>query len=260
MTPAASARSRRAAGAGLPHDTRRPDVETAADGYATRFAGEVGSWFLGIQSAAVLSLLREAAGDAPLRVLDVGGGHGQLLEPLRAAGHRVTVHGSDPSCHLRSRLPPELASARVVSDLWRLPFRAAAYELVLGIRLLAHVEAWRELLDEMGRVTSRLLLVDFPPAGGWTRLAPALFGLKHRVEGKTRPFFSYVPAEVADALRESGFQVRSVRREFSLPMALHRRLRSPVVSHSLEAALGRAGVTRRFGAPALLLAERVRAA
>ena len=64
------------------------DVETSSDAYARRFAGGVGRFFLGRQRDAVLALL------APFpraRVLDVGGGHGQLTGPLvveRLLAHR----------------------------------------------------------------------------------------------------------------------------------------------------------------------------
>ena len=65
----------------LEHNTLTPDVETASDGYARRFAGPVGTYFLARQAAAVARLLSDS--DAPgRRALDVGGGHGQLTPLL----------------------------------------------------------------------------------------------------------------------------------------------------------------------------------
>ena len=55
----------------------QPDVETSSDGYAARFAGPAGRYMLGVQEAAVRSMLADLPPGAS--VLDVGGGHGQLL-------------------------------------------------------------------------------------------------------------------------------------------------------------------------------------
>ena len=52
-----------------------PDVETASDDYAARFAGPVGAWMLQVQERAVLELIAPWPGAS---VLDVGGGHAQL--------------------------------------------------------------------------------------------------------------------------------------------------------------------------------------
>ena len=56
-----------------------------------RFSGAVGHWFLQRQAQLTLELLRALPG---ARVLDVGGGHGQLTRPLLEAGHPVTVLAS----------------------------------------------------------------------------------------------------------------------------------------------------------------------
>ena len=63
------------------------DVETSSDDYARRFAGAVGAFFLEIQARTTLDLLQPWPGS---RVLDVGGGHGQVTGPLIEAGHPVT--------------------------------------------------------------------------------------------------------------------------------------------------------------------------
>jgi 2-polyprenyl-3-methyl-5-hydroxy-6-metoxy-1,4-benzoquinol methylase len=64
------------------------DLETSSAGYARRFAGPVGAWFLERQARSTLELLTPWPG---ARILDVGGGHGQLTGPLLEAGHQVTV-------------------------------------------------------------------------------------------------------------------------------------------------------------------------
>ncbi len=253
MAQAGRAPERVAVGSREPHETRIADVETASEGYARRFAGPVGRWMLERQATLALGLIARA-GTGPLSLLEVGGGHGQLTGSLRAAGHRVVVHGSRPVCHARLRRPGD-GIPRVASDLWRLPFGAGAFDGVIAIRLLAHVEDWRALLAELARVAGRFVLVDFPVRGAVHRLAPALFGVKRRVEGNTRPYFDYRPAEVEAVFTGLGMRVAGVARQFALPMALHRALKRPGVSRSLEGMAERAGSTRRIGSPILMLAE-----
>jgi ubiquinone/menaquinone biosynthesis C-methylase UbiE len=210
-----------------------------------------------VQEVRVNALI-EAAAPGRLSVLEVGGGHAQLTGPLLAAGHRVVVQGSRVVCHRRlDRHAGRIG--RVASDLWRLPFDDRCFDLVLGIRLLAHVEAWRELLAEMARVSRRLVMVDFPVQGALHRLAPALFGAKRHLEGNTRPYFDYSLREIEDAFCSLGLRRAGMARQYALPMALHRFARSPALSRSLEACAAVVGFTERVGSPILLLAERNRA-
>ncbi|MGI9591965.1 MAG: class I SAM-dependent methyltransferase [Myxococcota bacterium] len=236
------------------HDLRRADVETASAGYARRFEGAVGAWFLERQARAALALL-EGRAAGTLRVLDVGGGHAQLTGPLLAARHRLAVHGSDPSCH--ARLAPYRSRLDCLSsDLWRLPFADDCFDLVTGVRLLAHVEDWRELLAEMARVSRRFVLVDAPLTTPIHRLAPALFARKREIEGNTRPYFDYAPGEVVEGLAACGLQPVGEARQFTLPMVLHRALGWVGFSRAAEAALGALGLTARIGSPGLFLGEK----
>ena len=67
----------------MSHFPETADIETSSDGYAQRFAGAVGAWFLRVQEDATLRLLHAFPN---ARILDVGGGHGQLAPPLYAMG------------------------------------------------------------------------------------------------------------------------------------------------------------------------------
>src|SRR5688572_9832056 len=105
------------------------DVETSSDAYARRFSGGVGEWFLAVQRDATLALMAPLG--PRLRVLDVGGGHGQLAGPLADAGHEVTVAGSADAC--RHRVQPLVDAGRVrwsTGDLLRLPFEPRAFDIV----------------------------------------------------------------------------------------------------------------------------------
>src|SRR3972149_2530813 len=69
------------------------DVETSSEAYARRFAGPVGEFFLEVQAAATLDLLRPWPGSS---LLEVGGGHGQLTGPPVEAGGDGTAYRRGP--------------------------------------------------------------------------------------------------------------------------------------------------------------------
>ena len=231
-----------------------PDVETASAGYARRFAGPVGAWFLDVQARLTLELLRPWPA---ARVLDVGGGHGQLTGALVEAGYQVTVFGSPGACS--EALRPWLDGARTrydAGDLMRAPYADRAFDVVVSFRLLPHVDAWPLLVRELCRVSARAVVVDYPTRRSVNAAAEALFGLKRAVEKDTRPFTVFADAEVRAALSASGFRVTARRPEFLLPMALHRALAAPRVARAVEAAARAAGLTRLLGSPVVLRAER----
>jgi 2-polyprenyl-3-methyl-5-hydroxy-6-metoxy-1,4-benzoquinol methylase len=241
----------------LAHDTRTPDIETASAAYATRFAGPVGQYFLSTQERLVLDLLAATPGEQ-LEILEVGGGHLQLTPALLRAGHRVVVQGSTAACEaqvqgLASRYPGQVQF--IAADLWSLPFPDRRFDAVIAVRLLAHVERHQDLLAEMARVSRDRLVIDFPPVLSANLLEPLMFALKRRLEGNTRPFFCYRTRELDQALDRCGFRRRRIRRQFLLPMVLHRIARAPALSAGLERIFSRLGFTALLGAPALLLAR-----
>lgn len=235
------------------HDVLTADVVTSGDSYASRFSGPVGGWFLAVQARNAIELISDARPSCR-SVLEVGGGHGQLTRPLLESGLRVVVHGSRAGCHERLR-DVSGRIGRVASDLWHLPFADASFDLVVAIRLLAHVTAWRELLAELARVARSHVLIDFPARGAIHRLAPSLFDAKRHFEGDTRPYFDYTEREVTDGFLNLGLERAGVRRQFALPMVVHRVLRRPGLSRRLESVAAGLGVTRRVGSPVLYLAR-----
>ncbi|MEO7040263.1 MAG: class I SAM-dependent methyltransferase [Gemmatimonadaceae bacterium] len=249
-------------GAKRPHDTERPDVETSSDRYTTgRFAGPTGRWLLEQQSRAVGSLL-DRIGPAPRRVLEVGGGHGQITPLLLKRGHNVVVHGSSDACFERieaaRRANPDRLARCVAS--WRaLPFGDASVDVVIAVRLLGHVTHWRDLLAEMTRVAARFVIIEFARKSDLLSLRSvrdAAFALKHRAEGTTRPFFAYAEGALVNELGARGFSRVATVGQFAVPMVLHRAMRSPAISAALEGSLRAVGIGDGLRSPALLLAER----
>jgi SAM-dependent methyltransferase len=234
--------------------TEHADVETSSAGYARRFAGPLGEWFLEVQARTTLELL----GPWPATsVLDVGGGHGQLTGPLVEAGYDVTVFGSAEVCRERVNGWLERGRARFRSgDLLALPYPEAAFDVCLAYRLLPHVARWRSLVAELCRVAKRAVLVDYPTRRSLNAISGGLFRLKRGVEGDTRPFTVFGDSQIEAAFRASGYRVTARRPQFVLPMALHRALRLPPLARGLESAAAALGLRRAFGSPVILRLER----
>jgi 2-polyprenyl-3-methyl-5-hydroxy-6-metoxy-1,4-benzoquinol methylase len=230
-----------------------PDVETASAGYARRFQGAVGAWFLAVQARTVLELLRSWPG---ARVVDVGGGHGQLAELLAAAGYDVTVFASVGAYVERIRQAAAAGRIRLeMGDLLQPRWSERSFDVALAFRLLPHVEPWPVLVAQLCRLARHAVIVDYPTARSLNAAAGLFFGLKKGVEGNTRPFRVFGDGELASAFAANGWSVAARRPQFLFPMALHRALSAVHLSQALEACARGTGLTRAFGSPVVLRAE-----
>ena len=229
------------------------DVLTSSEGYARRFAGPVGRFFLDRQAASTLELLRPFPGAS---VLDVGGGHGQVTGPLVAAGHAVTILGSEPSCEARVREWTGTGRARFVAgDLLAPPLPDRSHDVVLSYRLLPHVRRWPDLVAVLCRLARLAVVVDYPTRRSVNAAAGLLFGLKKGVEGDTRPFLVFSDAEVEGEFARHGFRPTGRRPQFFFPMALHRGLGSAGLARGLEGLTSAVGLTRGLGSPVIVRME-----
>lgn len=231
-----------------------PDIETSSADYARRFAGAAGDYLLSVQTRAVTAAL---AGLSPGSALDVGGGHGQLIDPLRALGWKVTVHGTDTACETNLRsLHGKTDCAFMRGDLFALPVADRSFDLVIAVRLLAHVSAWEALLAEMCRVARRSVVIDYPSRFAFNALTPVLFKVKKSFEGNTREYASFSKRELCGELARHGLQcVRQVK-QFFLPMVVHRLGGGSAPLRFAESACRWSGLTALGGSPVVLRADR----
>lgn len=236
--------------------SRYPDIETSSDGYARRFAGVAGQFFLTRQESLVVQAL---AGMPATTLLDVGGGHAQLSGPLAAAGWAVTVVGSTHGCADRLRLDSRNVRTQFIAgDLLALPFEAQSFSTVVSVRTMAHIEEWPQFVGELCRVARDRVVIDYPELMSLNLVSLASFGLKRRIEGDTRRFRTFRRQAIAAAFERYGFRVRSARGQFVLPMALHRAAGGAAPLRAAEAAFAAIGLTNRFGNPGIMCAEQIR--
>ena len=241
----------------MPHAAVRetPDIETASDAYAQRFAGAAGRYLLGEQETAIRAVLADWDGGT---VLDVGGGHAQLTELLRSLAADVLVFGSEPRSLERVRRDfPDCATA--TGDLLALPFASRSFDVVVAVRLLPHVRDWIRLLSELCRVARSTVVVDYPRTTGFNGLTPLLFPLKKRLEGNTRHYRNFRDAEIDEVLQVCGFEPRERRAQFLLPMVAHRRANGFAALRGFERAAKHLRLTQSFGSPVIVRADRRRA-
>src|SRR6185437_14008757 len=219
-----------------------------------RFSGRAGHYLLKVQENALVRTLRDCP---PGRVLDVGGAHGQLVDPLRSLGWSVTVVGSSEECgHNLRVLHGKRDLVFVCSDMLHLPFADASFELVTSVRLLSHMEDWQRFLGELCRVSARWVIVDYPSSSGINALTPLFFKVKKRLEGNTRTYRSFSARELNRVLQSHGYRKGAVSKQFVLPMALHRVCGSAAPLRAAESASRAIGLTAIAGSPVLLRAER----
>jgi len=265
------------------------DIETSSDGYASRFAGPTGEWFLQVQERITLAMLRDyetlgpeergaetcaAPGDnrqssfnphhatstshlqspkVPLSVLDVGGGHGQLAKPLCEKGFRVTVIGSHESC--RKRVAGLIESGRcefATGNLVALPFPDRSFDAVLCFRFLPHCTQWQKLIGELCRVAKNSVIADYPSTRSFNAIAPALFDAKRKVEKNTRQWTTFKHVDIVKAFAGSGFVLHSRKSQFFVPMAVHRMLKCRGLSAGVETLCRLTGLTALFGSPTII--------
>ena len=139
----------------------------------------------------------------------------------------MTVAGSEEVCRERldRALPPGSFEFRAC-DLVDLPYPDRTFDVVVSLRLLAHVERWRELVAELCRVASRAVILDYSDSRSFNQLYGPLFSWKKAVEGNTRTYQIFKPGEVAAEAARHGFGRPAERRQFFLPMVVHRALGS----------------------------------
>lgn len=232
-----------------------PDIETSTEAYAGRFAGPVGTWLLDAQWDAVWSMLQDCAGS---RVLEIGGGHAQITGALLEHDYDVTILGSDISC--AQRVKPFLDNDRCrfhAGSLVKLPYADNAFDVVIALRLMAHMDHWQDMLKEAARVAKYAVIIDYPSTYSVNRMESLLFGLKKMLEGNTRHYRCFTTEIIDKTCRPYNLAYDNRMRQFFMPMVLHRVMKMPKLSSFMEGCCRGLGLTYMLGSPVVLKLARV---
>jgi 2-polyprenyl-3-methyl-5-hydroxy-6-metoxy-1,4-benzoquinol methylase len=232
------------------------DPATARTFDDRRFGGPIGE-LIAAEQARVLAGFVGQIRDR--RVLDVGSGTGRAALLLARAGARVTgVDASEPMLAVaRQRAADEQAIITfAVGDAHALEFPDRAFDVAVSFRVLMHTPQWRVCLGELCRVADRLVVIDYPSRASVALLQAAARRVVSLLGLRTEAYRVFSDREIADALAQHGFQVRSRHRQFVLPIALHKAVGSRRFTAASESLLDRIGLLSLFGSPVTLVAER----
>ena len=230
--------------------------DVAARFDALRFSGPVGRFLLEAQG----TILREAL--APLRgaeLLDVGTGTGRAAIALALEGAHVL--GLDASAEMLAVAASRAraAGARVsfgLADAHRLPVADRGVDAAVCLRVLMHAVDWRACVAELCRVSRRRVIVDFPALASFAAFESVTRHLRQRLGRPVEAYRVMAEREVVGVLAQHGFRPVIVRRQFVLPIALHKTVNRFALTQRLESGLAAAGLLRMFGSPVTVVAER----
>jgi 2-polyprenyl-3-methyl-5-hydroxy-6-metoxy-1,4-benzoquinol methylase len=232
------------------------DPATARTFDDRRFGGPIGDLVAASQAAVLSDAVAPAGGR---RVLDVGTGTGRAALLLARAGAVVT--GVDASDAMLAVARQRAAEAGLTVDFGRgdahdLDFPARSFEVVVSLRVLMHTPDWRRCLSECCRVADRLVVLDYPSSRSLAALQAAGRRVARVFGVNAEAYRVLADRQIAGALAEEDFEVRSVHKQFVLPIALHKALGSRLFTERLEGVLKRAGLLGLFGSPVTVVAER----
>ena len=131
------------------------------------------------------------------------------------------------------------------------PFEPNSFDVVISFRMLTHVKDWPQMVSECCRVATTSVIVDFPTRRSLNILSKPLFALKLFVEKNTRPYHVFLDAEIKGAFQKHNFFPHLEKKQFLLPMGLHRAIDSFIFSTSSEKLFRTTKVTRFFGSPVM---------
>jgi len=221
-----------------------------------RFGGPIGEYVAATQ-ARVLANMVGRIQNRP--ILDVGTGTGRAALLMARGGADVT--GVDASEEMleeaRRRAAEDGARIRFTrGDAHALKFHDKEFDVVICLRVLMHAPNWRRCLGECCRVAERLVIFDYPAAVSVALVESLARRTVHALGASTEPYRVLSGRAIRQALDANGYRVRSVHRQFVLPIAFHRLIGSRRFTIRSEGILDRLGLLGRFGSPVTVVAER----
>jgi 2-polyprenyl-3-methyl-5-hydroxy-6-metoxy-1,4-benzoquinol methylase len=230
-----------------------PDLHSSSEEYARRFSGEIGRWFLEQQRETIKDLLGDKVSLGA--VCDIGGGHGQLYELYATSNNSVILSSCEEAAMQAKKLAGNLSNLQFkVAPLAKSELPEKFFDTVFSFRIFAHYNNTEALVAELTRISKGRVIIDAPLIDP---LATLLFPIKKLIEGNTRRYLSFKEKELEQLFLRHGFKLKGVKREYFLPMALHRKIASRKISEKLESFFELLHFKKIFGNPAILSFEAI---
>ena len=233
------------------------NAETARTFDDLRFGGPIGSLVASSQAKTLSDFVGRVQ---HRRILDVGTGTGRAALLFAHGGARVTaIDASEQMLEVARARADEQGIASVrwgLGDAHALDFADRSFDVVCCLRVLMHTPRWRLVVAELCRVADQLVIVDYPSATSLALVESVARRAAHALGARTEAYRVFTLRAISDAFERSGFRVRSVHRQFVLPIALHKAIGSQQFTHRTEHLFDRLGLLKPFGSPVSLVAER----
>jgi 2-polyprenyl-3-methyl-5-hydroxy-6-metoxy-1,4-benzoquinol methylase len=232
------------------------DPDTARSFDDRRFGGPIGELVASAQARVLANFTGRIKGR---RILDVGTGTGRAALLFARGGAQVTgVDASDEMLKVAcERAAAEGLTIRFLpGDAHALAFPDQSFDVVVSLRVLMHTPDWRTSVGELCRVAGRLVIVDYPSATSFALFESALRRVVHAAGLATEPYRVFTDRDIARAFARHGFRIRSMHRQFVLPIALHKAIGSRRLTLGIETLLDRLGLLKLAGSPVSIVAER----
>ena len=236
--------------------THYADANTARTFDDRRFSGPIGELVAATQARVLANFI----GRIHQRdILDVGTGTGRAAIHFASGGAYVTAVDASAAMLAVARERAAAAGVSVkfqIGDAHALDFPDRSFDVAVCLRVLMHTPRWRGCIAELCRVAERLVIVDFPSASSAARVESAMRRVAYKLGRQTEPYQVLRFAHVSEAFDRHGFRIRSVHRQFVLPIAFHKAIGSRRFTLKVEHVLDRAGLLKPFGSPVSVVAER----
>ena len=221
-----------------------------------RFGGPIGEYVASSQARVLANMVGRIKDRS---IVDVGTGTGRAAILMARGGARVTaVDASEQMLEVaRERADEERLKIRFVrGDAHALQFPDREFDVGICLRVLMHAPDWRRCLAELCRVSQRLVIFDYPAALSVALVESVSRRVVHTLGARTEAYRVFSDRAIRDALEPLQFQVRSVHRQFVMPIQFHRAIGSRRFTIWSEGLLDRVGLLKRLGSPVTVVAER----
>jgi ubiquinone/menaquinone biosynthesis C-methylase UbiE len=222
-----------------------------------RFSGPIGELVAKSQARVLANMVGRIQ---DREVLDVGTGTGRAAFILALGGAKVTaVDASEEMLAIARQRAAEQSLTTIRfqrGDAHALDFADRSFDAVVSFRMLMHTPQWKRCVAELCRVAERLVIVDYPSATSVALFESLARRVTHAMGAKTEPYRVFTHGAITEAFDRNGFRIRSVHRQFVLPIALHKAIGSRRFTRATERVLDHAGLLKPFGSPVTLVAER----
>jgi ubiquinone/menaquinone biosynthesis C-methylase UbiE len=227
------------------------DLEAARAFEERRFSGPIGSMVAAEQKRVLANMIGRIH---ERTILDIGTGVGRTAITLAGGAAYVTAIDSSEIllAEARKRAADQIVKVNFLKgDAHALDFKSRSFDVVVCMGVLLNARDWRQCLGEACRVADRLVIFDYPSSSS----AALVHSTIRRMLGRDG-YRVLSRRDVDQALSRSHFRVRSVHRQYVMPMWFHRAIGSRHFTAWLEDVFDRIGLLKVFGSPVTICAER----